>query len=114
MAFRSYVYEGDTGEHSYYVKLDSDQATLSGGVIGTPTHPFHLKVSKSRKSFGLHPRTIALSREEGTAQDGTGKIHTTRLAICTPAAYAAIAIGAGVLINGIAFKVTGKNPEFPR
>jgi hypothetical protein len=111
MAFRSYVYEAKDGASSFYIKIDTDQAGLSGALIGTPTQGFHVVVSRSKRSYGLKPRFISLSREEGVAQDGTGKVHTTRLAICTQAAFDAIALNAGVSINGIDFKVASKTDE---
>jgi len=114
MAFKTYVYESDDANESYRIRIDTDQATISGAVTGATTSGFHVVLSRSRRSFGLHPRFISLTREEGSAQDGTGKIHTTRVAICTPAVYAAIALEQGVQINGVAFKVSGKTPEIKR
>lgn len=114
MAFKSYLYEGKDGTSSYYIKLDTDQAAISGAVVGSPTQPFHVVVSRSRRAYGLKPRFISLSREEGVAQDGSGKIHTTRLAICTQESFNGIALNQGVSINGIDFKVASKTDETAR
>jgi hypothetical protein len=114
MAFKSYVYEAKDGVTSFYLKLDADQAALAGAVIGTPTQAFHVVVSRSRRAYGLKPRFISLTREEGDAQDGSGKIHTTRVAICTQAAFDAIALNSAVQVNGIAYKVASLTDETKR
>jgi hypothetical protein len=111
MAFKSYVYEADNGTDSYLIKLKTDQATVAGAVVGSTTQDFHVKVSESQRSYGVHPRFISLTREEGAAQDGTGKIHTTRLAICTKAAFDAFVKNQQVSISSISFKVAGKTGE---
>lgn len=112
MAFKDYVYESDSASNSYLIRLDTDQATLSGAVVGTTTDGFHVKVNKNRRAYGLHPREISLRRLVGTAPNE--KSFFTRLAICTKAAYDAITVGDGVTINGINYTVTAKTGEFKR
>jgi hypothetical protein len=112
MAFKDYVYESDDAANSYLIRIDTDQATLSGAVVGTPTDGFHVRVSNTPRRFGITPRHINLRRAEGA--QGEGKIHTTRVAICTLAAYNAISPGAGVAVNGINYAVASKSPERKR
>jgi len=112
MAFKDYVYESDDAANSYLIRLDIDQASLSGAVVGVPTDQFHVIANSSRKRFGIHPRHISLRRAEGT--QGEGRIHTTRLAICTKTAYDGIAVGSGQTINGVTYTVASKNPESKR
>lgn len=112
MAFGTYVYEDDLGTTSFKIRIDTDQAALAGAVKGVTTTGVHCRVSSSRRSFGMLPRFISLTRAEGAA--GEGKVHSTRLAICTVAAYNAINDGDGVSINGINFTVSGKTGEKKR
>jgi hypothetical protein len=112
MAFKDYVYESDTAANSYLIRLDTDQATLAGAVVGVSTDGFHIKVNKNRRSYGLHPREITLRRVVGTAPNE--KTFFTRLAICTKAAYDAINVGSAATINGINYVVATKTGEFKR
>lgn len=111
--YKSYIYEAADGTSSFKIRLDTDQAALSGAVIaGTTTQGFHVKVSKTSRSFGLNPRHIVIKRTEGVAPDD--RTFFSRLAICTEAAYDAIADGAVVLINGINWIVDRKVAETKR
>lgn len=112
MAFKDYIYEADDGDNSYLVRLDTDQATLSGAVTGTPTDGFHVIANGSRRKFGINPRHIIAKRTVGTAPNE--KTFSTRLAICTQAAYDAITLGATVSINGTSYVVSFKSPETKR
>jgi hypothetical protein len=112
MAFGTYIYEDDSGTTSWKIRLDTDQAILSGAVKGASTTGVHCKVNVSRRAFGMLPRFISVSRAEGVA--GEGKVHQTRLAICTKTAYDAITDQQAVSINGISYAVVGKTGEKKR
>lgn len=106
-----YVYESDSGV-SFQIRIDPDQATLAGGVVGSSDVPAHVRVSSSRRDFGVQPRFITAKRLVGAAPNQ--KTLSTKVAICTPAAYAAINVGASVQINGTAYIVGSKSPENTR
>jgi hypothetical protein len=109
MAFASYIYEADGGASSYLIRLDTDQGTLAGGVVGTPTAPFHVLVHGSNRSLGLRPRFVSLRRAEGA--NGEGRVHSTRLAICTERAFAALNKNDAVSVNGVVWAVSSKTSE---
>jgi hypothetical protein len=109
MAFDKYLYEDDA-TNSFFIRLDRDQQTVAGAVKGVPTIPFSIRANpSSRRVLGLNPRHISCSRTVGTAP--ADKKFTTRLAICTPTAFAGLAEGAAVTINGVAYTITAKVPE---
>ena len=112
MAFKDYIYEYDTASNQYLIRLDTDQATLAGAVVGISTDGFHIKVNKNRRSYGLHPREITLRRSVGTAPNE--KTFFTRLAICTKAAYDVLEVGSAASINGINYVIATKTGEFKR
>jgi hypothetical protein len=110
MAYDTYIYEAADGASSFKIRLDTDQATLSGAIVaGTTTQGFHVRVKKSRRAYGLNPRHIVAKRKVGVAP--ADKTFFTYLAICTEAAFAAIETGSAVLINGITWVVDRKEPE---
>lgn len=111
MAFKDYIYEADDGSNSYLIRLDTANATLAGAVEGTPSDAFHVIANGSRRRFGVNPRHILVSTQP---TDPTLKAKTTRLAICTEAAFDGIAIGATVSISGVSYKVAFKSPETKR
>jgi hypothetical protein len=111
MAFADYVYQSDSAV-SFQIRLDTDQASLAAGSSGVSDVPAHVVVSKSSRRYGIHPRTITLKRVVGTG--ATAKSFFTRLAICTAAAWAGIAVGSSQTINGVAYVVSSKDAEFGR
>lgn len=111
MANADYVYESDSGV-SFQIRLDTDQATIAGGVKGASDVPAHVRVSSSRRDFGIQPRFITAKRLVGTAP--AQKTLSTKLAICTPAAFAALNVGGAVTINGVAYTIGSKSPENAR
>lgn len=112
MAFKDYIYEADDATNSYLIRLDTDQATLAGAVVGTPTDAFHVIANRSRRRFGIAPRHILLRRLVGTAPNE--KAYTTRLAIATKAAYDAISVGSTQSINSLTYTVSQKVAESKR
>lgn len=108
MAFSNYVYESDAGV-SFQIRLDSDQAAEAGGVAGVSDVPAHVRVSTSRREYGVQPRHIVAARLVGAAPNQFTK--STRLPICTPTAFAAIAVGSAIEINGISYTVRTKVAE---
>jgi hypothetical protein len=111
MPFKRYVYESDSGV-SFYLRMDSDQATIAGAVDGTPDVEAHVRVSNTPAKFGITPRHLIASRLAGTAPNQYSK--STRVPICTPAALAAIAGNSDITINGVAYKVQRKVAEVRR
>ena len=111
MAFADYVYESDSGV-SFQVRIDSDQATVAGGVAGTSDIPAHVRVSSTRREFGVQPRHIIAKRLAGTAPNQVTR--STRLPICTPTAFAGLSVGGSVTINGTAYTIGAKVPEINR
>lgn len=109
MAFKTYIYESERAT-SYKIRLDTDQAAISGAVVsGATTEGFHVKVNKSSRAFGLNPRHLSLKRFVGVAPND--RPYYTRLAICTQAAFDAIAEGSNVSINSINWTVDRKVTE---
>lgn len=108
MTFGNYVYESDVGV-SFQIRLDTDQATEAGGVAGTSDVPAHVRVSTSRRQYGVQPRHIIARRLVGAAPNQFTR--STRLPICTPAAFNALAVGGNIEINGIAYTIGGKVAE---
>jgi hypothetical protein len=111
MAFSDYVYESDSAT-TFLIRLDTDQATLAGGVTGTPDISAHVRVSSSRREFGVQPRFVTCKRLVGAAPNQ--KTLSTKLACCTEAAYDALNVGSGLSINGVAYTVSSKTPEILR
>lgn len=111
MAFQDYIYESDDGSNSYLIRLDTRNATLAGAVVGTPSDAFHVIANGSRRRFGINPRHILVSTNP---TDPTLKAKTTRLAICTEAAFDAISVGATVSVSGTTYQVNFKSPETKR
>lgn len=111
MAFGNYVYESDNGV-SFQIRLDTDQATVAGAVAGASDIPAHVRVSSTRRQFGVQPRHIIAKRLVGTAPNQLTR--STRLPICTPTAYSGINVGSSVTINGTAYTVGAKVPEITR
>lgn len=108
MALGNYVYESDSGV-SFQIKLDTEQATEAGGVVGASDVPAHVRVSSSRRDYGVQPRFITAKRLVGQAPNQ--KTLSTKLAICTPAAFNGIAVGSAIQIGGVAYVVASKSPE---
>jgi hypothetical protein len=111
MAFSDYIYESDT-DVSFLIRLDTDQAPVAGAVAGTPDIPAHVRVSSSRRDFGVQPRFITAKRLVGAAPNQ--KTLSTKLAICTEAAFDGLNVGGAVTINGTAYTVASKTPELLR
>lgn len=110
--YGDYIYELNTVAESCQIRLDTDQQTLAGGVVGASTLPFHAVVSKGRRGFGIFPRFIIAERTVGTAPND--KTLRTRVPICTLAAFDALSLGDAVTINGISYAVAAKVPELTR
>lgn len=112
MAFQDYLYEADDGSNSYLIRLDTDNATVAGAVVGVPSDGFHVYANGSRRKFGINPRHIIAKRVVGTGN--AAKTFSTRLAICTPTAFDGLEEGEAVTINGVAYTVAFKSPETKR
>jgi len=108
MAFGRYIYESDSGV-SFYIRMDTDQATEAGAVAGTPDIAAHVQVSGSGRRYGIQPRHIVATRLVGVAPDQYTK--STRMPVCTPAAFAALADNAAIVINGTNYTIARKVDE---
>lgn len=111
MAFADYIYESGFGV-SFQIRLDTDQATVAGAVAGQSDVPAHVRVSSTRRQFGVLPRHIVAKRLVGAAPNQ--KTLSTRVAICTEAAYDALAVGGAISINGNPYTIGAKIPELTR
>lgn len=106
--FGDYIYELDGGETAL-IRLDVDQATEAGAVVGATTLGFHVLSSKSRKGFGVWPRRLMLKRLVGTAPNQ--KALYSRLPVCTPTAFEGFEVGESVTVNGTDWIITGVERE---
>lgn len=111
MALSDYIYESDAGV-SFQIRLDDTQQGLAGGVAGASEIDAHVRVSSSRREFGVQPRFATLKRL--ASADPNSKTLTTKLAFCTVAAYNAVAVNSSVTVNGVAYTVASKTPEIRR
>lgn len=111
MALSDYVYESGSGV-SFFIRLDDTQATLAGAVTGTPDIGAHVRVSSTRREFGVQPRFITAKRP--ASADPDAKILSTKVAVCTETAFNGLATGAAVTINGVGYTIASKTPEILR
>lgn len=82
-----------------------DNAEPSGGADGP-----YVKVSGSRRSFGLHPRKITISRSVGNADYGTGKAYAS-LPILTKQVFDDATVGSTVAYAGVDWVIASKTSE---
>jgi hypothetical protein len=83
----------------------AENAEPAAGADG----PF-VKVSGSKRSYGVHPRKITLSRSVGDADYGSAKAYA-RVVMLTPAAFDAVVIGSTVAYAGVDWIVASKTNE---
>lgn len=83
----------------------ADNAEPDGGADG----PF-VKVSGSRRAYGVHPRKITLSRSVGSDDYGSAKAYA-RVVMLTSAAYDAAVIGSTVPYAGVDWVIVSKTNE---
>lgn len=76
-----------------------------GGAGG----PF-VKVSGSRRAYGVNPRKITLSRSVGSADYGSAKAYA-RVVMLTEAAFTAAVIGSTVTYAGVDWVIASKTNE---
>jgi hypothetical protein len=86
----------------------ADNAEPAGGADG----PF-VKVSGSKRSYGVHPRKLTLSRSVGSADYGSAKAYA-RVVMLTSAAYDAAVIGSTVTYAGVDWVIASKTNESVR
>lgn len=111
MAFADYIYQSDSAV-SFQIRIDTDQAQEVGGVAGVSDVPAHVRISSTRREFGVQPRHVTLKRLAGTAPNQ--KVFSTKLAVCTPAVFDALQVGATLEVNGVSYRVASKTPEINR
>lgn len=113
MAFRTYIYEAADGVSSFKLRMDTDQAELAGAVIaGATTQGFHVKVSKTRRQYGLEPRHLVIKRVTGEIPDD--RAYYSKVPICTIEAFDAVALGSVIDVNGVEWMVDQKVAETKR
>jgi hypothetical protein len=83
----------------------ADNAEPEGGADG----PF-VKVSGSKRSYGVHPRKITLSRSVGSADYGTAKAYA-RVVMLTPTPFDDAVIGSTVAYAGVDWVIASKTNE---
>lgn len=71
--------------------------------------PF-VKISGSKRSYGLHPRKVTLSRQVGSADYGVAKSYA-RVVMLTPTAYGEAVIGSTVAYAGVDWIIASKTDE---
>lgn len=94
------VYEADSGEiHPIRVQPETvfdENPQPAGGA----TEKQFVKARGSRKKYGIHARTVSLSRVVGTGDYGTAKVHT-RVPVFTAAALDAFVYGSTIVYQGV-------------
>lgn len=91
-------------------------STVDYAAAGTPpsgaiSSSISAEVSSSRRTLGLHPRYVLLSRTRGTAPD-TFSVYK-RLVVLTSTAFnsTAFAKNATVTVDGVSWTVSDRTPE---
>jgi hypothetical protein len=85
--------------------LMDGNAAPDGGSDG----PF-VKISGSRRAYGLHPRKVTLARSVGDADYGTAKVYA-KVVILTVDAFDAYVIGSTIVYSGVDWVVASKTSE---
>lgn len=95
--FSNYLYTSNSGEN-FRIRLDEDTATAGGFTNNSPdvSLPF-AKVSKSKREFGISPRGVRLSREDGNA------VRYKFLPCATSAQQSSVATGGTLTIDGVSW-----------
>lgn len=112
-------YGADNTDRVYPIKVQPETLTLSIGAAtnaaagGAITEEVSARVSGSRRSIGLHARTVRV-RFTGTAPTGYETGGTITLPILTPTVYAGIKRGDTGTYLGATVQVVGKSPEVVR
>lgn len=86
-------------------------ATPNAGAAGPATSDISVSVSSSRRSIGLHPRTISVRLDSAPA--GYSGVNFT-VPVPNPAVWTAAGKGSAVNYLGIVGTVTAKAPEVSR
>lgn len=106
-------YESDEGVvHSIRIQPETLTVADNAEPAGAVTASF-VKVSGSRRSFGVHPRRITLSRSVGTADYGSAKAYA-RIPMLTLAAFDAAVVGSTVAYAGVDWVIASKAAESVR
>lgn len=83
-----------------------DNAAPDGGAGNLP----FVKISGSRRSYGIHPRKITLSKTVGEADYDTAKAYA-KLTVLTLAAFNAYVIGSTIAYQGTDWIIASKTSE---
>lgn len=86
----------------------ADNDPPAGGANGA-----FVKISGSKRSYGIHPRKLTLSRTVGTADYGVAKTYA-RVVMLTKAAYDDAVIGSTVAYAGVDWVIASKTDETVR
>lgn len=92
----------DDSNRVYKMRARLDWSILwKDADVTTPppiTHPFHVKISKSSREFGLTPRHVILTKLDsaGTGSDIVTKKRSIRIVVQTKTAFDALTVGSVV------------------
>lgn len=103
-------YKADDGDY-YRIRMSNANrgAQTTADVGNQPSAPGRALVGGSRRKSGLHARGVRLVRKTGSAPNLVS-FHTF-LPILLQGDYAALQVGATILINGISWLVESHVPE---
>lgn len=109
-------YEADDGEiHPIRIQPETIIATTNPAPTGATTSSIRARVGGSRRSYGLHARTIRVTwTVPATHPDGYKDGGTMTIPVLGAAAFAAINVGSTFTYLGSGVTVTGKSPEVVR
>lgn len=105
------LYSADSGD-IHPIRLSTADYAAAGTAPGGPaTSAISAEVSSSRRSLGLHPRYVTLSRVVGTAPNTFTKYK--KLVVLTATAFnsSAFAVGATVTISSTTWTISSKESE---
>lgn len=109
MPFTRTKYEADSGE-IHPIRLDDDRLSAAGTPpAGDITNDASVKISKSRREFGIRPRGVSLVRTRGSAPNQF-KVYTF-VPCLTETYYDGLAKGDSITVDSVSWEVANKIPE---
>jgi len=107
-------YEADSGEvHPVRIQPETLFGTNTEAVGGI-TVDQRVRVSGSKRAYGLKARSITLSRAIGTSANYTGGTIYARIPWLDPATWEALAVGSTEPYQGVDWIVASKSAESNR
>lgn len=105
-----YVYTCDDGDRKS-VRLNAERATAGGFSEGATDDDDSAKISKSNREFGLRPRGVRLSKNDGSATDPNMKYSFLPVATATAYNSTSYSKGTQITIGSDTWEVTSKVAE---